>query len=63
MEPEIPREGQLWLGAITVVSWILFTWGHVSCEHQKRQEAELRRTIGEALDHDYLLPFRPGRER
>lgn len=60
MEPEeIPHEGKLVLGALTVFSWCLFVGTYVACEEQRRATERLRHQIEDALDRDYLPAVRP----
>lgn len=56
---DIPEEAKLWLGAITVASWVVFVGGYILIDQLDRK-AELTREAAErVLDGDYLLPFRP----
>ncbi|MCI0408486.1 MAG: hypothetical protein L0191_07975 [Acidobacteria bacterium] len=57
-DEEIPEEGKLVLGAITVVSWILFVGGYVLVEEMERRAERTAAAAQAILDRDYLLPFR-----
>lgn len=60
MDDDLPEEAKLWLGAITVVSWVIFIGCHVLVEKMNRDAKQTRAAVQGVLDRDYLLPFRSG---
>ncbi len=55
-----PREAKLWIGAITVVAWIVLCGSYVAIEQMERDGARSRQAVRDVTDPDYLLMFRTG---
>lgn len=54
------REGQLWIGFLTVASWFLFVGGSILVREVRSTSRAMGIAIEDMLDPDYLLSFREG---
>ena len=57
-----PREAKLWIGALTVVSWIVLCGAWVAVKQMDRDIERSRKAVQDVTDSDYLFPFRSGIE-